>query len=158
MKPAKSQKYYIDTSALIHAKDEYPFANFESFWKRFQEAIDSGTIVSCRPVFEEIIAFDDDLAEWAKKQTALFPDITQEEANFLPELMKKCSAIVNPTKIKDEADPYVVAQGYVNRGVIVTQEKPTGDTKKLKIPDAGRILGIQCFSLVNMIRALGWKI
>ena len=53
-------------------------------------------------------------------------------------------------------DPFVIALAMVKSGTVVTEEKPTGNIAKPRIPDVCDALGVHCLTLMEYIEAQGW--
>ena len=75
----------------------------------------------------------------------------------MPAVMSKCAALINPSKKKDEADPYIIAAAISKKLVVVTQEIGLGESsQRMKIPDVCRVFDLECVNLVGLIRQIGW--
>ena len=67
-------KYVVDTSAIL-AGSQYDFYEkkyFQEHWKNFDNLVDEGVIVSTESVYHELIAKDDDMADWAETNKYMF--------------------------------------------------------------------------------------
>ncbi len=65
--------YCIDNSSLIHGWNEtYPPEIFPTLWNKIQNLVDTKVLVSTEEVLMEILAGDDDLCVWAKRQKDFF--------------------------------------------------------------------------------------
>ncbi|MGK5085900.1 DUF4411 family protein [Bdellovibrionota bacterium FG-1] len=159
MSGSKTGKIFIlDTSALIWAwKRAYPIDIYPAFWAQLDAAIETGTLLSIEPVLEELVGADDGLSAWAKDRVKLFLPMDKQLAAAMPVVMGKCSTLIDPTRKKDEADPYVVAAALSRGGAVVTQETPNGPkNSRMMIPDACQVLGLDCMNVLGLQRALGW--
>ena len=52
-------------------------------------------------------------------------------------------------------DPFVIAIAMVKSGTVVTEEKPTGNIAKPRIPDVCDALGVHCLTPKEYIEAQG---
>ena len=52
-------------------------------------------------------------------------------------------------------DPFVIALAMVKSGTVVTEEKPTGNIAKPRIPDVCDALGVHCLTPKEYIEAQG---
>lgn len=151
--------FCLDTSSLVWAtRRAYPKDVFPSFWEKVDSGIRKSTLISNKPVYNEINNVDDDLFKWAESQKDFFLEIDNETASEMPEIMKKCPNLINPSKKKDEADPFLIATAKVHGAIVITQENPLGPKNpRINIPDACKIFNIESMNLLGMMRSLGWK-
>ena len=150
-----ARSYCLDTSALIHAAVRaYPMDVFGSFWTRLECLIDEGRAIARKEVEKEIKKQDDELRDRCKGRSSLFVAPEVEIQQTMSAVAQQFPSLVNQTKLRGLADPWVVATAQTMEATVVTQEgsKPT----KPKIPDACRALGIPCLNLLDFIRAEGW--
>jgi hypothetical protein len=109
----------LDTSAYMNGrKDHYPPATFPSVWELIAEAMTDGRIVPPREVFRELVAKDDEIAEWAKTLTGAFLDPSAEVQRAAGEVY----AMFPGAGRRDGADPFVVAEALVRGFTVVTYE------------------------------------
>ncbi len=135
--------YCIDTSALVEMwRVTHRPQTFPSLWQDLEKLIKAGKLVSPEEVFEEIKKRDDDLFNWCKQNKSLFKRIDQEQIRELIEIEKKLENFGHFDREHD-ADPWVLALASVKDGIVISQEKYTGDFKNpSRIPDACRALEI----------------
>lgn len=139
-------------------KRAYPIDVMPGFWKKLEEGIEAERIFSTEAVLHEITGVDDQLAKWAKAQSGLFLPMNDEAAAHLPDILTKCPNLIDPTKKKDEADPYVLAQALASGATVVTQENSLGKKNaRINIPDACLIMNAPSVNLLTMIRKMGWS-
>lgn len=70
--------YVFDSDALIVLFRNYYPMRFPSLWKKFEEYITEGKIVSVREVYNEIEGYSDRLGEWAKENRDFFNYLLQK--------------------------------------------------------------------------------
>jgi hypothetical protein len=152
-------KWCFDTSALIEPWVRlYPPDIFGPVWTRLTELGEEGMIVSPQDVLLELARQKDDLHSWAEARPTMFlsPDRSVMEAftaivNDHPNFMKAGST-------KSGADPFVVALAEVNGLTVVTYEtKAKKDAMAPKMPDVCTARGVGCVQLVDVLRAVGFR-
>lgn len=148
-------RYVIDTCSLTNLQRVYPRDMFPQAWEFIEKLVDEEALVSCEEVFRELHAShakDDDIARWARKRKAMFLPLSKEIQLSVKEILETHPKLVDHKRSKDQADPFVIATGVKLRATVVTEEKASGGPGKVKIPDVCRALGIQCVSLLEMLR------
>src|SRR5437016_8554918 len=59
--------FWLDANVFIEAKDRYyPFARVPQFWSFLSGKIGEGSICCPKNVYDELIAYGDDLSRWVK--------------------------------------------------------------------------------------------
>lgn len=157
-----SNKYCIDTSALIHAWERaYPIRNFRFVWKRIDGLIEAGRFLSFIEVLNELKVRSDKLYEWAKKREDIFPDIEGDELQIrMQEILSNYPRLLDTRKNRSGADPFVVAVASLHNPplVVVTQEGPTNRIEKPNIPDVCAAEGLECIKILDMIVEEDWRL
>jgi hypothetical protein len=151
--------YVIDTSAILHAwRRDYPPDTFPSLWANLEEAIQRGELRSPDEVLLELERGGDDVHEWARQQ----PDFFVEPDDRIQVVV---GVIVDqwPEFVPDEshdgvwADPYIVALASVSDAIVITGEVLAADNaRRPKIPNVCRELGVNCSSVLGMLRTEKW--
>lgn len=143
------ERYAIDACSLINAAKNYSMkkATFSSLWKKIQELIETGSLISTIEVKEELK--DDDLVQWSKQNSQLFLPLRED-------IQRKATDILRdfPTMIKmkstgnSNADPFLIATALIEQATIVSDER-IGDesTGDYHIPNVCQKYGIACISL-----------
>ncbi|MDP3027616.1 MAG: DUF4411 family protein [Nanoarchaeota archaeon] len=161
--------YVIDTSSLIDLNIRYPIDVFPSLWKKVEELINRGYLISHKEVLKEVCNQDDSLKKWALKQKNFFREVTLKQAKIVKEILKKYPSLAKPKNENGAADPFVIALAAeigeaeaqqelfstIKKRLIVTQEKLRGN--KVKIPFVCKDYNIDCIDIVEMYRIEGWK-
>jgi hypothetical protein len=151
--------YLLDSDVFIQAKNlHYGFDFCPAFWDWIDTQRHEGTVLSIEKVRDELIGGDDELAEWAQDRGDDF--FVRPDAAVLPSL-RSVSAWANgagydPAGVNiflQAADYYLVAQAHAHGHVVVTHERPSISTKKIKIPDACIGVDLKCVNPFQMLRA-----
>ena len=159
--------YVIDSCSLIELNRKYPIDIFPSVWQKIESLIDSGFLVSPKEVLKEIEKGDDNLKEWAKKQTKLFKNLTARQIQIVQEILAKYPRWLNEDSMMPIADPFVIALAIemeqdpqktlietIKKRIVVSEERMSG--KKTKVPYVSHQYGIECIFLIDMFRNEGW--
>jgi hypothetical protein len=151
--------YCIDTSSLIAAwQERYPIENFPAFWRKIEELIRAGRLVSPVDVFHEIGKKSDDLRAWLGQREGLFRELDEAVQIEASNVLSQFPRLVGQRKLRTSADPFVIALARTERLEIVTDEKPTGNPDRPNIPDVCAAMGVRCISLLDLIKAEKWVI
>jgi hypothetical protein len=152
--------YWIDTSSLIAAWHErYPIENFPKFWDRVDGLIFEKRLVSPIEVFFETKKRSEELHIWLKSRKAdVFLELDDAVQNEATKVLARFPRLVGEKKLNTSADPFVIALALVHGGPVVTEEKPTGGDRIPHIPDVCAAFGVECMSLIDMIRSEKWVV
>ena len=150
--------YLLDSDVFIQAKNlHYGFDFCPAFWDWIDLQRRSGTVLSIEKVRDELIGGDDELATWAEQRGEEF--FLKPDSGILPSLRTvsgwASGAGYEPAAVNiflQAADYYLVAHAHEQDHVVVTHERPSPSTKKLKIPDACIGLGVKCVTPFEMLR------
>lgn len=150
--------YLLDANVFIQAKNLHYGLDFcPAFWDWLIAGNAAKRVFSIEKVGDEILAIADELALWAtdrgedfflKPDTRLLASLTvvsrwATSQNYEP-------AAVNTFLLI--ADYYLVGHALAHGHTVVTHEKASTSTKKIKIPDACIGLGIKCMTPYEMLR------
>ncbi len=150
--------YLLDANVLIQAKNLHYGLDFcPAFWDWLVERNAVGDVFSIERVGDEIQAGGDELAEWAAKRGSDFflkPDAAILEA--LPRVSGWATGQrYEPAAVStflQVADYYLVAHALAHGLTVVTHEKASTSTKRVKIPEPCIGLGIKCMTPFEMLR------
>lgn len=149
--------YCIDTSSLIAAWDErYPPDFFPRFWDNLAAAIEVGRIMSTEEVLTETSKRSKDLNEWLKQYPDMFIPLEEDVQVAVRDILRNYPRLVGLKKQRTSADPFVIATAVVRGFIVVTEEGRTGSLNKPHIPDVCGAVGVDCISLIDLIRAEKW--
>lgn len=156
--------YLIDADVLIDAKNRYyAFDIAPGFWQWLEHVHNKMACLSIEPVYNELTAGNDELADWAKKHRAFFPSIDPETTRHLASIAEWTTkqdftqAAIN-TFLQNTADYYLVAAAKAHGHCVVTNERPDPAAKKrILIPEACKAFGVQCVSVFDMLKRTDGK-
>lgn len=153
--------YLLDANVFIQAKNlHYGFDFCPAFWDWLDDANRRKIVFSIEKVLDELIAGNDDLADWAGARGTGF---------FLPPDEKMLAAFsrvsrwvnsqgYDPAAVNtflQVADYYLIAHALAHGFAIVTHEIPAQTRKKVKIPNVCIALGIRHMTPYEMLRREG---
>ena len=128
--------YLLDANVFIQAKNLHYGLDFcPAFWDWLVARNGAGDVFSIERVGDEIEAGGDDLAAWAAARG--------------PDFFLKPDAV---NTFLSMADYYLVGHALAHGHVVVTHEKASTSTKKVKIPEPCIGLGIKCMMPFEMLR------
>ncbi len=150
--------YLLDANVFIAAKNLHYGLDFcPAFWDWLTANHSSGTVFSVEKVADEIQGGADDLSTWAAGLAPtffLFPDASvlaslAAVSNWATGGQYEPAAISTFLQV---ADYYLVAQAHAAAHTVVTHERPSASTRRIKIPDACLGLGIKFMTPFEMLR------
>lgn len=157
--------YLLDTNVFIQAKNfYYSFDIAPTFWEWLDSQQSKGNIATIQPVYDELVAGEDELAEWAKerKHTSWFLDVSDMNTQSS---LKKLSIWTMNSQFKDTAkieflsvaDYILVAKAISTQSIVVTHESlyDRNIKKKIKIPNVCEAFNITYISTFELLRKLG---
>lgn len=153
--------YVFDTNSFRVLENYYP-KRFPTFWSYFDDAVESGTVVSVREVYNEMerLARTPWLLEWAKQHRTSFLTPTSAEMQFVAEIFRvpHFSSLVGTEQQyrgSPVVDPFIIACAGVQESCVVTEEafKPNAE----KIPNICQYFGIECTNTEGFLDSMGWE-
>ncbi len=150
--------YLLDTNVFIQAKNlYYGFDVCPGFWDWLDLGNEQNNVFSIEKVRDELIAGDDELAQWAKNRDLQF---------FLPPVSTTLPSLealslwaysgnyeqIAVNNFLQSADYYLIAQALTNDYVVVSHEIIANTTKKIKIPNACINFGVKVMTPYEMLR------
>jgi hypothetical protein len=135
------QKYCLDANVLIQAWQKYYSPRLcPDYWSLLNDFGEGGKIFLPQNVFEEITKTEDDLANWLKDSKIPIKGIDGEVANCLRDIYAADPLhkyLVDNTKQRSLADPWVIAHALKEKACVVTKEEKvtTPNTTRIKIPN-----------------------
>ncbi|HHT9113026.1 MAG: DUF4411 family protein [Planctomycetes bacterium] len=154
------QKYCLDANVLIRAWRDYYAPKFcITYWEVLNELGAEGRIFLPQMVYEEITRTEDDLTNWLKNSK--IPEYKIDGP--VTECLKKIYAtnpahknLVDNTKNRSLADPWVIAHALNQGAIVVTkEEKVTAtNTTKIKIPNVCDNMGVRWINDFQFVEEL----
>jgi predicted nucleic acid-binding protein len=156
----------LDANVFIEAKNRYyGFDICPGFWDWMDQVFDED-VKSVRPVWQELMSGDDELADWAKsrKEHSAILSVDDEAvqvmygsiANHVVEEAEYHASAAQ--KFLDGADPWIVAAAAVSGATIVTHEMPQrGVKRRVPIPNICEHFGLNFVNTFDVLRERGVK-
>jgi hypothetical protein len=150
--------YLLDTNVFIQAKNlHYGFDFCPAFWDWVVHQNAAGAVISIDKVSDELIAGDDELADWAAALGTGFFKLPDDAV--VPALGTTSHWATTqgfePAAVAtflQNADYWLVAYALAHGHIVVTHEVPAETVRKIKIPNACLGLGVRCISPFEMLR------
>lgn len=150
--------FCLDTCVYIESwHRRYPIDIFPSFWQKLDEWAEEGLILSTEEVRLEIEKVDDDLLEWIKGRKHFFRPLDVEVQEIVSAILNDFPKLVSVGKNRSAADPWVIAQAKVTSSIVVTEELPSENAKRPKIPNVCNHFGVQFVNTLELIRRMELK-
>ncbi len=153
--------YVFDTNSFRVLENYYP-KRFPTFWSYFEDAVETGTVVSVREVYKEMEnqARTSWFLEWAKEHRDSFLTPSSEEMQFVAEIFRVphfSSLVGTEQQLKGSpvADPFIIACAKVREGCMVTEE--ASKRNAAKIPNICQYFGIECTNTEGFLDSMGWE-
>lgn len=154
------EKYCIDANVLIQAWQKYYSPKLcPEYWNILNDFGRAGRIFLPQNVFEEIIRTEDNLTEWLKKSKIPIFEVDGDVADCLREVYANNSLhqyLVDNTKQRSLADPWVIAHALKEKACVVTKEEKvtTPNTTRIKIPNVCDNMNIRWINDFKFIEEL----
>lgn len=157
------QKYCLDANVLIEAWQKYYSPHIcPGYWELMNDLGRQGLIFIPREVYNEIVNTEDDLSDWLKNSSIPIHAADASVAMCLKKMYAADPAhanLVDSTKGRSLADPWVIAHAMKNNACVVTKENKvtTPNTTKVKIPNVCDNLSVRWINDFEFVRELGIK-
>ena len=157
--------YVLDTNIFIDAANAYyTFDLAPGYWDFLVQLFDSCHAVSIKSVYDELgeAGDGDPLKDWARanKQHFVAPD-SRVVACYQRVIAWAKNNYDSPAVVEFQrvADSWIVAHALAHGWVVVTHEKSAPRSKgRIKNPDAGAALGVECLNPFMMLRDRGMSL
>ena len=160
---AKANKYCLDANVLIQAWQKYYNPKFcPGYWEILNELGEKDKIFIPELVYEEIVRTEDVLSKWLKNSKIPVNKITEPVTVCLQRIYSANpvhKTLVDNTKARSLADPWVIAHALHENAVVVTkEEKVTAlNSNRIKIPNVCENMGMHWINDFQLVDELGIK-
>jgi len=154
------KKYCLDANVLIRAWRDYYAPKFcIDYWEILNELGAEGRIFLPEMVYEEITRTDDDLTNWLKKSKIHEYKIDGPVTECLKKIYATNPAhknLVDNTKNRSLADPWVIAHALDQDAIVVTKEGKIDSAKstKIRIPNVCDNMGVRWINDFQFVEEL----
>ena len=155
--------FCIDTNVLIQAWQRYYSPDFcADYWDILNRLGHDGRIFIPEAVHDEINKTEDALSRWLKNSRIPVKSVNESVLSCLNKIYAKDEVhkfLVDNTKLRSIADPWVIAHAIDEQATVVTKEgKVTAvPSRRIKIPNVCENMGVPCIDDFEMIRRLGMR-
>jgi predicted nucleic acid-binding protein len=149
--------YLFDTNIWIDLDwRKLPRDSFPSLWSRIETEIATGGVFTLDMVYDELqnTAKDDDrLASWVKGKRA---EVRGFVIDSTSDIQTTAAALINKYKLKQNADPFLVAAAQKHGLSMVSHEKRMKPNEVPRVPNLCAECGVSCVTLLELIRQNDW--
>lgn len=140
----ENKRYCLDTNIYIEGWNKYFSTELSTgYWEILDSFALNGQVFSPIEVKREILRLDDGLSDWLKTRPYFFREITNKVQKEMRSIMASYPRLVDNTKQRSIADPWVIAFAITENAIVVTKETPVGsNSRRIKIPDVCNDLNI----------------
>ncbi len=150
-------RYSVDASILIEGwRRQFPPDIVPGLWEGLDELIQAGHFRATEEVLYELERKDDEVYEWAQQRPDLFIPIDENIQAIVSEILSQHRTLIDSRRNRSSADPFVIALARQYSCVVLTDEQPTGSSRRPHIPDVCSAYGIVFDNLLGFIRRQGW--
>lgn len=146
-------KYILDTCSWIELRESYKKKVFPGVWNSIERFIVESHIKSPFEVFVELEEKEnDEVFQWVKTyRDTSFISAPKETQMGVRALLKKYPKLIDISKAKDGADPFVIQVARELKAAVVTEEQKSGQIQFPMIPDVCQAEGIECINLIDVL-------
>ncbi len=161
MTETASNLYCLDANVLIQAWQKYYSPELcPEYWDNLIELGKQGKIFIPNAVEDEIIRTEDDLSDWLKQSNIPIRQITEPVTSALQSIYRadpKHKFLVDNTKARSLADPWIVAHSIVEGATVVTKEEKVTqlNSKRIKIPNVCENMKVRWINDFEFLREVG---
>ena len=154
------QKYCLDANVLIQAWQKYYSPKLcPDYWTVLNELGKQDRIFLPQMVYEEITRTEDELAAWLKSSNIPEYKVDGPVTEALRAMYATNPAhqtLVDNTRSRSLADPWVIAHAMKEKAIVVTkEEKVTAtNTVKIKIPNVCENVGVRWINDFQFVEEL----
>jgi pyruvate-formate lyase-activating enzyme len=153
-------EFVFDSSAFINGAHHHYFLDtMRPVWDLVEAAIDDQRVVVIRAVYREVLEQDDEISKLVARHAEAIAEPTEQVQRRAGEFER----FFSHSKLRDQADPWVMAEAEAREAVVVTYEgitfsgEPARGADK-KLPAICKNVGLDCCTLAQALRDLGLKL
>ena len=147
-------RYCLDTNIFIEPWNKFYSKNFTNgYWEIMENLAKKDILFSPVEVKREIAKIDDSLLKWVKDKN-FFKEPNDKVQLKMKDIMRKYPALVDSSKGRSLADPWVIAHAFSEKAVVVTLEQKSEKSDRVKIPDVCQKEEIECIDIYDLIKKL----
>jgi hypothetical protein len=150
--------FSFDTSSLLNGRrDLLPPEVFTTLWTNVEAMIAAGDARAVDVVRDELTKRDDEVSTWARAQAGLFLPLDEPVQQATREILAAHPRLMGKGGGRNAADPFVIGLARVHGAIVVTEEAPSGNLDKPRIPDICEAMGAGWLNLIGFVRQQGWS-
>jgi hypothetical protein len=155
------KRYCLDANVLIQAWQKYYSPKIcPSYWDMLNTLGNKNIIFMPEMVYEEIARTDDDLSKWLKSCKIPIKKIDEHVTKCLQDIYSadpNHKYLVDNTKARSLADPWVIAHALSENAIVVTKEEKVtaANSLKIKIPNVCDKMNVSWMNDFQLIEDLG---
>lgn len=160
--------FLVDTNIFVDAhRRYYGFDIVPSFWESLDQQFLAGSLVSIKPVLDELKAGNDVLTNWVKSRPSFFKDLDDATVQKMAKIASWVNQQVRQgdltqaaaSEFLSVADFYLVAFAAAHSLIVLTHEQPSpGAKKRVLIPNICDAFGVNYADTFTMMRSLDAKL
>lgn len=156
-------KYCLDANVLIQAWQKYYSPKIcPDYWGLLDYLGTQNIVFIPEMVYDEIVRTDDDLSKWLKSSKIPIKKIDEQVTKCLKDIYSadpNHKFLVDNTKARSLADPWVIAHALRENAVVVTKEEKvtTLNSMKIKIPNVCDKMNVSWINDFQLVEELGIK-
>lgn len=154
------KRFCLDTNVLIQPWQKYYSPILcPDYWEILNQLGAQGTLFIPQAVFDEIAKSDDDLLDWLKSSRIPVLKVDGSVTSQLQRIYQtneKHKFLVDNTKQRSLADPWVIAHALNENAIVVTkEEKVTAmNSNRIKIPNVCDNMGVPWMNDFQLVKEL----
>tara|TARA_R110002020_G_scaffold36705_4_gene110469 strand:+ start:400 stop:906 length:507 start_codon:yes stop_codon:yes gene_type:complete len=153
--------YCLDANVLIQSWQKYYNPTLcPDYWTLLSQLGDEGRVFMPEEVQKEILRTEDDLSAWLKSSNIPIKSIDGKVTQCLGALYAADArhlTLVDNTKGRSLADPWVIAHAMAENAAVVTKEEKVtaANAKRIKIPNVCDKMGIRWINDFEFLEEMG---
>lgn len=154
-------KYCLDANVLIQSWQKYYNPRLcPDYWVLLRRLGEKGTLFLPEEVQKEILRTEDDLAAWLVESKIPIKSITANVTQCLARIYEsdpRHTTLVDNTKGRSLADPWVIAHAMAENAAVVTKEEKVtaANAKRIKIPNVCEAMAVRCIHDFEFLEEIG---